>query len=518
MIDQTRLPGPTRGQRRRSRRGSVEKHDTNAIKATPETGALHNIPPLDAMITPLSNISRATLTFGLARLLSQGLMFAALVILARVTDPAAFGVVSFVLAMSVMLFTFSDFGMSSTVQSYVVELGPGAVRPAFAVKVASCVAVAACVYASDEAWGAFKGEGTWIALIVIASSGQFAIMTSNATGHFARAGMLQLLSSGAFLIGGAALAVAWDPIAGPLFARAFSFAIIGLGLLRLLVFGGAPLRLKGFRGALRMGAIVTVNGVFTQILMRSDLALVAYLDGFEATGIYRAAHTLATVPLLIQALFQFPLMRIAAGLLKNGQRDELRRVHRSITRVLVLALCPILAGGWALASPLLALTFGPEYTGGDWILRLLLLAASAALLAGPVGAVAYMDGRTKAMAKITAICSIPMIGLAIVLIPFLGSLGVALAACVAQCLWASALLIHHHRAMGCLDLGLGTWRFTLLVVLLVSLVIAAIPLSTTALGLVPSLLAILAIYVCGLWKLGFLTRQAWEGAPFGLRE
>jgi O-antigen/teichoic acid export membrane protein len=469
------------------------------------------------MTSPIPQVSRAILSFGSTRVLSQLLMFAVMVVLAKVTDQASFGTVSFVLAMSTVLFTFADFGMSTTVQRYVTDLGERAIRPAFAVKLAFCGGVALVVVLLDECFGAFKGMGTWIGWIMLASAAQLAIMTENARKHFGRAGALQLLTTVSFCIGAVVLATAWDPVRGPLLARAVSFALVGVSLVKLLFVGPGPLRLPGFGAALRMGSTVTVNSMFTQVLMRSDLLLVTYLVGFESMGVYRAAYTLGTLPMLLQPLFHFPLMQVVADQLASNSREGVRELHRTLTITIVVLVTPMIIGGWILAEPLLTHMFGEEYAQGAWALRYLLIASSASVLITPIGAICYMDGRTREMAVRTAWASVVMVALAFGLIPHLGPTGAALAAMVSQSLWALGLFLHHRSRMGLLSLPARATRFWVAPWIAIGTAWALAPFTGTLLGLLASLVGIVLAYAGSLRVLGLVDGDSLKHLGLGRR-
>jgi len=460
------------------------------------------------MTSPIQQLSRAILSFGSTRVLSQLLMFAVMVVLGKVTDQTSFGTVSFVLAMSTVLFTLADFGMSTTVQRYVTELGEQAIRPAFAVKLASCAGVALVVVLLDEYLGAFKGMGAWIGWILLASAAQLAIMTENASKRFGRAGGLQLLTTVSFCVGAVVLAKAWDPVQGPLLARAASFALIGFSLVKLLLMGPGPLRLPGFGAALRMGSSVTVNSMFTQILMRTDLVLVTYLAGFQSMGIYRAAYTLGTLPMLFAPLFHFPLMQVVAEQLARHSREGVQEIHRTLTLAIVVLVTPMVIGGWAFAAPLLTHMFGEEYAPGAWALRYLLIAASASVLITPIGAICYMDGRTRQMATRTAWASAAMVALSFALIPGLGPTGAALAAMLSQCFWALCLFLLQRSSIGLLSLPARTKRFWIAAGMAIGATWVLDPLTSTLWGLLASLLGVVLVYAGSLRLLGLVGRDS----------
>jgi len=459
----------------------------------------------------LTSLTQAVLSFGFARLVSQVLMFITMVLLARVVEPEDFGVVGYVLAVSTILLTLSDFGMSQTVQRFVTEFGEKAVRPAFAIKVLCSILVALIVVASDNLFGAFKGLGGWVGVIVVASAAQLTIMTEVASGRYGRAGCKQLLTTTTFVAGALILATQWDPVQGPLLARTISFGLIGFGLLRELLLGRTPLRLPGFGRAIRMGSTVTLNGIFTQLLMRADLVVMTYLASFQSVGIYRAAVTLGMVPLLLQPLFQYPLMQVAAGHLNADRRDEVRQLHRSLTCTIVLLVVPMVIGGWYYAAPLLEVVFGEEYVGGEWSLRWLLVAALFSVLIAPIGAIAHMDGRTAQMARASATGAGLMVILAIVLVPRYGGTGAALSACIAQGVWAILFMVMHHRGIGILLPSAGVGGLGAAVVGTVWVCFAMGQDVGSLTGMLWRLGAVVAVYALVLWVFGVLSpRRVWS--------
>jgi len=437
-------------------------------------------------------------------MLSQLGMFLAMVALARLTAPSDFGSISFVLAVTTILYTLGDQGMSTTVQRYVDELGEDVIRPAFAVKLLACTLVGAAAWALDSGLGLLRGLGGWIGLITLLSAFQLVIMTENARKRFRSAGALQLTTMLVFALGAVSLAILWDPVAGPLLARSLSFAVVGLGLLTVLLRGPGPMRVPGFGKALRMGGGVTLNSVFTQILTRSDIVLVTYIVGFEAAGVYRAAYTLGMLPLLLQPLIHLPLMPVVAEQLRRGRRDQVTRIHAVITGGLIVVLAPVLIGGWILAEPLLLHVFGADYTGGVWVLRLLLCASAASVLIAPIGGIFFMAGKIRPMAAATAVCAAGMLALGLWSTPHYGVTGAAMAACLGQGVWALALLLIYRRSHVVVGPGRRALPFTLAAAVTLGVSLLLSPLVTGLLSLVLVLVLITSTYAGCVLALGLV--------------
>lgn len=450
---------------------------------------------------PTAELARAVFSFGSARLASQLGMFVAMVLLARTCGPEAFGAVSFAMAMGMILATPADFGMSAGIQRFVGDLGEAVLRPAFVVKLGVSCAIAAAVLLADRHLDVFRGLGPWIAAIVATSAFPFAIMAENARKHFLSAGLLQLGVTALFLVGALVGAVHWDPVAGPLAARTVSFTLVGAALVPLFLAGG-PFLTSGFRQILRMGSQVLANGLLTQVVTRADVILVAYLVGFEATGVYRAALTLGSVPLLLQPLFHAPFMPIIATQLQEGRTEMVRRLHRLSTAALAMVLIPILLGGWVLAAPLLSRFYGDDYADAVWVMRLLLVASSAQVLLAPMGGILYMAGQVKVVTVTTATTALVLFVVALATIPSQGITGAALAACAAQVGWLMLLTaLYHHRH----PISFSEWKLGRLSVAAAMTLAGALALRGMAddwAGLLGALALICAGYVAALAALG----------------
>ena len=395
---------------------------------------------------PIVQFTRGVIGFGAPRLASTGAMFLLAVVLARICDPAQFGVISFVLAASTILVTLADLGMTQALQKFVQQIGESVIRPAFFVRLAMCAALGLAAWVVDLAWGVFKGTGGWIGLITLTSAFQIVAAAENARMRFRWAGIYQIATTLFFFVLAVALALLWDPVAGPFAARAASFALLAVPLLSWPFFRHGALRIPGLGSVLRFGLLATLNSVFTVIFYRSDILVLTYLKGYAAAGSFRVAHTLADVPMLIQPVVSLPLMPILAEQIRAGRGADLARFRQLVTSAVVVLLGPLLVGGLLYARPLVTGFFGARY--GDSVPAFALLLVSSAIQIGIVAHayVFYLDGRLALLCWIGGVEALVNVAGNLLLIPRYGITGAAVASLATLVVGSAILLVLFYRA------------------------------------------------------------------------
>jgi O-antigen/teichoic acid export membrane protein len=456
---------------------------------------------------PGVRFAKGVIGFGAPRLASTGAMFLLMVVLARIGTPEQLGTISFVLAASTILLTVADLGMSQALQKFVQEFGESVIRPAFLVKLATATALGGIVWALDLAFGVFKGAGGWIGGITAASAFQVVFLAENARMRFRWAGIYQIACTLLFFVLAVGLALAWDPVDGPLAARAASFALLGIPLASWPFVRRGPLSIPGLGRVLRFGLLATVNSVFTVIFYRSDILLLTYLSGYAAAGSFRVAHTLADVPMLIQPVVSLPLMPILAEQLRAGNAADLARFRRLVTASVLALLGPILIGGLVFARPLVTLFFGDAYAGAVPAFALLLV--SSALQIGIVAHayVFYMSGRLPLLCVISGTEAAVNVAANLVLIPRYGITGAAAASLATLAVGTLLLLCLYYRAERPAAPTAAAARFA---VALAVTTVAALGLRRLATGLVPMLgclAAVCAVYAAALLALRVVPHQ-----------
>ena len=151
-------------------------------------------------------------------------------------------------------------------------------------------------------------------------------------------------------------------------------------------------------------------------------------------GIYRTVYQFTTIACFITLAMQVVLFPKISSWNALGEKDRIEQtLARAITSSLLLAV-PICVGGWILGDRLLFYLYGTPFVAGTFSLWILLVVQIAnvfmLLLTTTLNAVNY----PRESFRITVIASVVNILLNVLLIPFFGILGAAIATCCAMSL------------------------------------------------------------------------------------
>jgi O-antigen/teichoic acid export membrane protein len=223
--------------------------------------------------------------------------------------------------------------------------------------------------------------------------------------------------------------------------------LTGALLLLGLLFGGATPRasLAGGVRLLRQAGAVTVSRLLRTVIVTFDIVLLGFLATRRDVGLYTAAYRVCYLLIVIAItthVVYIPSMNRAA----NAGIDQASVV---LTRSLTLTagvLLPLVAGGIALAGPLLALVFGGEYAEGATALRILLVSIALLAFHGTAHSLYVATHRTRLEAAIFAGGAALNVALNFMLIPSMGLVGAAWATLAAEGLILLASAIALFRA------------------------------------------------------------------------
>jgi O-antigen/teichoic acid export membrane protein len=291
---------------------------------------------------------------------------------------------------------------------------------------AAAAALAATILVFELIGGLLLGLQRRTAYIVV--------QAAEALGSLALTALLLLLvdrSAASYLVAAAlgyagATAVAWLAVRrrlGPIrpdFSRAFTREALSLGL----------------RGQ--------VGNVLQYLSLRLDLVLVAALLDLRAAGIYFVAVRVSEVVTQVAtsaSAFLFP--QVAA---QTERRST--RVTEQITR---LTLLSVVVGGVilaALAEPLLGLAFGAEFVTGADPVRITLLAMLPLTLTRVLAGDLKGRGRPGLVSWAAFVGLVATISLDLVLIPWLGIVGAALASLLSYSAGAAFMLAAYRGITG----------------------------------------------------------------------
>lgn len=172
----------------------------------------------------------------------------------------------------------------------------------------------------------------------------------------------------------------------------------------------------------------------------ADTLLIAYFMSSADVGIYRTVFQFTTIACFITLAMQVVLLPKISSWRAMGENEKIvQTLARAITTSLLLAV-PICVGGWILGDRLLYYLYGAPFVAGTFSLWVLLVVQIAnvfmLLLTTTLSAINY----PRESFRVTVIASIVNIILNILLIPYFGILGAAIATCCAMSL--NAFLAH----------------------------------------------------------------------------
>jgi len=201
----------------------------------------------------------------------------------------------------------------------------------------------------------------------------------------------------------------------------------------IIVYTAFPRHLLATKPAWRTGEWLRASSHFwiTSILealnQYFDVLVVYWLLDAQSAGVYFVATRLANVfGTLLSAVHAFATRRIP-GLYFNRNMEELNRVLLSMAEVVLLCVIGGLLVVWVGGGMLLGL-FGPSFAGEKWTLLVLVTGTSLYAAGGPAPAILMIAGFEGRYPWILAgSIALRLVGF-IVLIPFFGLMGAAMAA------------------------------------------------------------------------------------------
>ncbi|AHE99933.1 hypothetical protein THITH_04230 [Thioalkalivibrio paradoxus ARh 1] len=216
-----------------------------------------------------------------------------------------------------------------------------------------------------------------------------------------------------------------------------------------------------FTGSLwRVSAVFGAQSILDVVVRRSDVILVGLMVGPASAGIYFAASRIAE-------LLSMPSAAVGTVIAPRYARRRQMNDHHGLQRLVTLSahasFWPTLAGvvlmfwlgEWVLAW------FGEEFRAGTEILALLLLARLVLASAGRLQALLNMAGAEQSVLRLQIGTAILNLFLLLILIPWYGAVGAALAHLLVWTTWVVVGSLITRRQLGIRPGILGMlWRPT----------------------------------------------------------
>jgi len=204
-------------------------------------------------------------------------------------------------------------------------------------------------------------------------------------------------------------------------------------LLFALLFGTAVSRPSFTRGLeiLKRSGFITVARLLRAVIVTFDVILLGILATSRDVGLYTAAYRICFLAAMIAVTTHTVFLPAITHAVALGELPIGHVLRRSLSLTGTVML-PVVAGGVALAGPLLLLVFGPDYADGTRAFQLLLVSIGLLSLHGTTHNVFLALDRTKQEAGIFAGGAVLNIVLNLVLIPRYGLVGAAISTVAAE--------------------------------------------------------------------------------------
>ena len=357
--------------------------------------------------------------------------FLLITFLAITLGPSDLGVVSFVLALSVAVSTFGDFGSAQALPKYIQQREhseSSIIGAAFSLRFMASVALAAIVVAIDLTTDVFKGYGGYVAVIVAFSGFELVPVVYNARLEFRRSRGTQVLFAISYVAISVLLIEFGYGLVAALRGKILSLVLVGVPLFFIMCRNtGISVRRSLMAQIARFGALATAISIFTVIFTQSDVIMLMHLVGPSASGTYSVALVAASIVVkLLGSVVMVPLLPILSKHLAMNDHDGVAKIHRVLTRYLALLGLPIMIGGGVLAAPLIQHVFTSDYAPAISPFRILLVTQVITVMSIPLVSILYMKGNLRFLCGVAATTALLNIVGNLILIPRLGLVGAAL--------------------------------------------------------------------------------------------
>ena len=248
----------------------------------------------------------------------------------------------------------------------------------------------------------------------------------------------------------------------------------------------------------------TVPGdISAWIIASSDRYIIAYFLGTTSVGIYSAAYALGTIPLIFAAVLGIVLAPTLSKLYDEGRMSEVK-IYLSYSLKYFLALAiPFVFGAAILGKPVLGLFSTVEIASQGYFV--VPMVALGVLLYGAFAVIYHtlvLVKKTRILGVIWIIAALVNLGLNIMVVPYLGIMGEALACLIAYSLVLGMGSYYSFRELT-FDID---WRF-IIKSLIASAIMALVIWIISNLNVIITVLVGVAVYGVGLFLLKGFKRE-----------
>lgn len=191
-----------------------------------------------------------------------------------------------------------------------------------------------------------------------------------------------------------------------------------------------------WRSTLRDTFPIALSIVLNLIYFRADTIILRFMKSSYDVGLYGAAYKVLEILNTFPIMFVGLLLPALGAAFSGNDRERFRHIYQRGFDLLLMAIVPLLIGGWMLAQPALVALGQAEYAPAAQVLRLLLVAVAALFLNSLSGHTITIINRQRQM--VWTYLGVAVVGLAVylTLIPRWSFYGAAIGTIVTETLTA----------------------------------------------------------------------------------
>jgi O-antigen/teichoic acid export membrane protein len=193
---------------------------------------------------------------------------------------------------------------------------------------------------------------------------------------------------------------------------------------------------------------IAISIFFNLLYLKGDVLILAYFRPQAEVGFYGAAYRILDVLTALPTMFMGLLLPSITSDWSAGRRPEFARHLSRAFDLFMTAAIPAVAGGLAVAGPLIAWLAGPGYeTAGD-VLKVLLLAVPGIFLGALCGHAVVAVNKQKSMVAGYALVAVLTVAAYLYLVPRYGLWGAAYATIASESFIALLTFVTVYRESG----------------------------------------------------------------------
>jgi polysaccharide transporter, PST family len=353
-----------------------------------------------------------------------GTQFLGTVLLARLLTPVDFGLIGMAVAVTGVLETFKDLGLSmATIQQKQITPGQVSVLFWFNVLIGCALFALGCGLAPGLAW--FYGREELLGITLALSLGfllaglsaqHYALLRRNL--RFASIARVEVTASVVSLAAG--LTAAWQGLGfwSLVVQRLTRPFIMTCGI--WLAAGWLPRWFKwdpSVKPMLRFGGFLAGNNLLNYAARNVDNVAIGYTWGAAALGLYSRAYNLLMLP-MSQVAPSLATVVIPALSRLRDEPEKFRHAYLTLVRLIGFTMVPLMAVLLVCPEAVITLLLGEKWLAAAEIFRWLGVAALIQPMTTTCGILFITHGRSKEMSQCTLITSLLAVTAIVAAVPW----------------------------------------------------------------------------------------------------